>query len=80
MKPIVLRPHGCKECKGTYKSKLSLKKHIKNVHKNLTQFSCGECKATFGLKQKMKQHVKIVHEKVKSIVSQGCDTNLLTKL
>ena len=41
------------------KKKLSLKKHIKSVHQNLTQFSCGECKATFGLKQNMKEHIKL---------------------
>ena len=69
LKPIELRPHGCKECKGTYKTKLSLKKHIENVQQNLTQLSCGECKATFGLKQNMKQHVKSVHEKVKFMSS-----------
>ena len=78
-KPSKLKPHGCKECKGTYKTKLSLKKHIKNVHQNLTRFSCGECKATFGLKYNMKKHVKIVHEKVKSFECQVCEATFGTK-
>ena len=33
-KPSKLKPHGCNKCKGTYKTKLSLKKHIK-IHDNL---------------------------------------------
>ena len=78
-KPSKSKPHGCKECKGTYKTKLSLKKHIKNVHQNLTQFSCGECKATFGLKQNMKQHIRIVHEKVKSFECQVCEETFETR-
>ena len=77
--PSKSKPHGCKECKGTYKTKPSLKKHIKNVHQNLTQFSCGECKATFGLKQNMKQHIRIVHEKVKSFECQVCDATFGTR-
>ena len=78
-RPTKLKPHGCKECKGTYKTKLSLKKHIKNVHQNLTRFSCGECKATFGLKYNMKKHVRIVHEKVKSFECQVCEATFGTK-
>ena len=45
-KPSKSKPHGRKECKGTYKTKLSLKKHFNSVHKNLIQL----CKATFELK------------------------------
>ena len=78
-RPSKLKPHGCKECKGTFKTKLSLKKHIKTVHQNLTKFSCEECKATFGLKYNMKKHVKIVHEKVKSFECQVCEATFGTK-
>ncbi len=43
------RPHPCEECKLSFKTSNSLKKHKLSVHSQVKQFACQVCQARYIL-------------------------------
>jgi hypothetical protein len=41
------RPHPCEECKLSFKTSNSLKKHKLSVHSQVKQFACQVCQARY---------------------------------
>ena len=54
--------YSCEVCDKTFKSKVTLKCHVKRMHmETATSHSCDECPRTFLSKQKLEQHLDGVH-------------------
>jgi hypothetical protein len=53
------RPHPCEECKLSFKTSNSLKKHKLSVHSQVKQFACQVCQARYIYASLMKDKIKL---------------------
>ena len=53
-----VRPHPCTECKLTFKTSNSLKKHKLSVHSNIKHFVCQFCSSRFSTSSGVLRHQK----------------------
>ena len=49
----------CLVCKKDFKSKTTLREHVKNVHEKIKPFVCHVCNERFAKKQLMEKHFKV---------------------
>lgn len=52
----------CDQCRGSFKSKYGLKRHIQSEHEKLQNFKCQFCERSFAQKVNMNRHQKLVHK------------------
>ena len=53
-----VRPHPCEQCKLTFKTSNSLKKHKLSVHSDIKRFACQFCGSRFSTSSGVLRHQK----------------------
>ena len=67
----------CKFCEETFKSKINLKKHLRDSHP--TQIKCCDCTEIFTKNSDLEVHLEEQHKRSKQFECEQCDKTFALK-